>query len=72
MRLRLVVVTRAVARTSSGTPAWALPSSDRASAWKRTRAPLEAQPSVLMPAITPAGHSGCVLRRVCTSPLGSE
>ena len=32
----------------------------------------DTQPSVLMPAMTDEGHSTEVLRKVCTSPLGSE
>ena len=71
MRLRAEVVTRAMACTDSGTPACGLPSSASASAWKRTRLPLEAQPSVFTPATTAAGHRVWVLRRVCTSPFGS-
>ena len=71
MRLRVVVVTRATACTATGTSASGLPSRPRASAWKRTFCAADTQPSVLMPATTPAGHSVCVLRSVCTSPLGS-
>ena len=71
MRLRLVSVVRAMARTSSGTPALGLPSRSSASACTCADWLTEAQLSVLMPASTAAGHSVRVPRRVCSSPLGS-
>ena len=72
MRLRALVTTRAVARTSKAIPSCGLPLRSKASAWNLICLPLESQSSVLMPANTAAGHKVRVLRRVCTSPLGSE
>ena len=71
MRLRVVVVMRAMACTCSAVLGAARPLCCSARAWKRIFWLADAQPSVLMPATTPAGHSVWVLRRVCTSPLGS-
>ena len=65
------IMTRAVAFTSSGTLAAGLPSGCSASAWKPIFWLAETQPSVLMPATTPAGQTVCTLRSVWTSPFGS-
>ncbi len=72
MRLRLVVVMRATALTSSFAPACGLPARSSASAWNFSLRSTEIQFSVFSPATTAAGHSVCTLRIVCTSPLGSE
>ena len=71
MRLRLVVVMRATAFTSSGTPACGWPVRFSARACSFTDWLAETQPSVLMPGMTPAGHSVVVPRRVWISPFGS-